>query len=345
MPPDDRLYFTGDLRTTTMGILPHRDVDEALAMALSVDIPFWPQLPMVSFDEDMYVQAMEHFPGVVIDRGHRRIFVETNRFIDELVPVLDRWDDPGFFSPSLSPHSSYRRFMEADLLSYAAIRGQMMSPVSLGLRIMDEKGKPIVYNDEIRGFLFTFIQMKVNRQYHELKEKNRAAFVWLDDPGLEFIFSALCGYDPVLAKREMSEFLDGLEGPRGIHLCGRPDWDFLLSLDIELLSFNAYAHGDVFATYDRVARFFDDGRTISWGIVPTVPEEISGENVARIAGRLEGMWLEVEKRGVSRERIVRNSLLAPATCNLANPDKTATVERSFRLLNDVSQYLRGKLRL
>ena len=58
----------GNLLTTAMAVMPHRDVDQALKAALSMDIPFWPQLPHVSYYEDMYVQASEHFPGILLDR-------------------------------------------------------------------------------------------------------------------------------------------------------------------------------------------------------------------------------------------------------------------------------------
>jgi len=44
-----------------MGIMPHRDVERALELALGMDVPFWPQLPKVSLYEDMYVQASQHF--------------------------------------------------------------------------------------------------------------------------------------------------------------------------------------------------------------------------------------------------------------------------------------------
>ena len=64
---DGRTGLKGGLSTTAMGITPHEDVDEALRLAFTMDIPFWPQLPKLSYYEDMYVQAMEHFPGVVIE--------------------------------------------------------------------------------------------------------------------------------------------------------------------------------------------------------------------------------------------------------------------------------------
>jgi len=47
----------GNLLTTAMAVMPHKDVDRALEVALSLNIPFWPQLPKVSYYEDMYVQA------------------------------------------------------------------------------------------------------------------------------------------------------------------------------------------------------------------------------------------------------------------------------------------------
>jgi hypothetical protein len=40
---------------------------QALDAVLSLDIPFWPQLPRLSYYEDMYVQASEHFPGIILD--------------------------------------------------------------------------------------------------------------------------------------------------------------------------------------------------------------------------------------------------------------------------------------
>ncbi|HOE16874.1 MAG TPA: hypothetical protein PLX02_04825 [Syntrophorhabdaceae bacterium] len=338
----ERLAFNGDLCTTAMGIMPHEDVHDALDLALQMDIPFWPQLPKLSFYEDMYVQAMEMFPGVVIDEERTKIFIDSGRFLYDLPQYLEREDDPELYRFSKRFSRVYEEFLTLDLSSYRSVRGQVISPVSLSLKITDENGKPIVYNDEIRALIFSFIQKKVNVQYRELRSKNRGAFVWVDDPGLEFVFNAMCGYDHVKAKSELMDFFSGIEGPRGLHLCGRPDWDFLLSLNIDILSFNAYAFGDVFVTYDKVKTFLEKGNIISWGIVPTYYEEFSREDVRSLAGRLEKMWLCLEEDGVDKGVIVKNSMLAPATCNMMNADKTATVEGSFLLVNELSDYVKER---
>jgi len=339
----NRLGFAGDFATTAMGIMPHDSVEEALDAALALDIPFWPQLPRVSFREDMYVQAMENFPGIVIDEENRRIHVDSERFMDEVPAYLENETSPDLFR--LSPEFSlvYRRFLSLDLSSFKAIRGQMISPVSVGLKITDENGRPIGYNDDIRSVLFPFIQKKVNVQYEELVKKNGNAFVWLDDPGLQFVFSAMSGYDATKAKTELTEFFNGVEGPRGLHLCGNPDWDFLFSLPLEVVSFNAYAFGDVVATYDSVKRFVEEGNIISWGMVPTLTEEFIGEGVESIVARLRGMCRTLEGKGVPMGTVLRNSIVAPATCNLMNVDKSRTVDRAFRMLRDVSRSLREEV--
>ena len=60
-------------KTTAMGIMPHTGVGEALELTLGLDIPFWPQLPNVSFYEDMYAQTSDNFPGVMVDPDGKKV--------------------------------------------------------------------------------------------------------------------------------------------------------------------------------------------------------------------------------------------------------------------------------
>ena len=74
----------GNLLTTAMAVMPHTDVSRALDMALSLDVPFWPQLPNYSYYEDMYVQAAEHFPGIILDMDKRTLRFSMDKFAEEL---------------------------------------------------------------------------------------------------------------------------------------------------------------------------------------------------------------------------------------------------------------------
>jgi hypothetical protein len=328
-----------------MGILPHTDIDRAIRVVLSLDIPFWPQLPKVSYFEDMYVQALDHFPGVRVDPFDRKILFNLPQFYDDLPAYLERGEEPDTYRLTKDFSLVYHRFLERDLLDYPAIRGQMISPISLGLKIVDQDQKPIIYQDEVRGVLFDFIQKKVNLQYRELRMKNPHAFVWLDDPGLGLIFNALSGYNEVQARGDLDSLLKGLDGPRGIHLCAKPDWDFLLRSKIDILSFDSFSSGEMITHYPSLKDFFNRGGIVSWGIVPTYTEQLERETPESLMARIEIFWGDLVKQGVDKERLLHQSLLAPATCNLLSPDKEETVERAFDVLKDLSISIRTRYAL
>src|SRR5574340_327406 len=124
--------FTGNLMTTGMGILPHKDMERAMAMAMSVDIPFWPQLPKLNYFEDMYVQASENFPGIILEPENRRISFSSEKFYAELENCLIHLEDEAFFRMSPRFSATYHRFLSHDLSRYPSIRGQLEGPVSFG---------------------------------------------------------------------------------------------------------------------------------------------------------------------------------------------------------------------
>jgi hypothetical protein len=339
------LSFLPNCQTTAMGILPHKDIEKALEVVLSLDIPFWPQLPKVSYFEDMYVQALENFPGVRIDPVNQKILFDLSRFYEELPSYFEKADDPETFRLTKKFSIVYHQFLEKDLSHYSAIRGQVISPISLGLKVVDQEQKLIIYHEEVREVLFDFIQKKVNQQYQELKRKNSHAFVWIDDPGLGLIFTAFSGYNEVQAKGDFDRFLEGWEGPKGIHLCAKPDWDFLLKSELDILSFDSFSCGAVIIHYPSLIEFFNRGGIISWGIVPTYTELLEQETIDSLIERLESFWEGLTQKGVDRERLLRQSLLAPATCNLMNPDKEKTVEKAFEMLKELSRKIREKYHL
>ena len=352
-------------RTTAMGIMPQTDVDKALELALDLDIPFWPQLPKVSFYEDMYAQTSENFPGIVVDVEGQRISFDTAKFEEELGEYSQTMDSAETFALSRDYSAVYHRFLAQDLNGYHAIRGQLTGPVSFGFKVVDENAKPIIYNDGIRTILFDFIQRKANIQHQELSQKNRNAFVWLDEPGLGWVFSGLSGYNDVRAKEDYQDFLNGLEGPKGLHLCANVNLPYLLELGIELLSFDAYQMEVMPKGYaSAVAEFIKGGGIITWGIVPTDSASLSKETPETLAGMLSGYWEVVSRQiGLGLGQIAKQALIAPARCCLKNIGQVGAadevggqrveasqissieeriVERAFTYLGLISSILREK---
>ncbi len=329
-----------------MGILPHTDVSRAMDLALSLDIPFWPQLPRRSFYEDMYVQASENFPGIDIDMENEEIHFSLNDFYDELNKLVSKWDNEHYFRLSEKYSDILPLFLKQDFDDYAHIRGQMIGPISFGLRVVDDEGRPIIYNREIKDVLFPFIRKKVIAQRNQLGEIHPSPLVWIDEPGLEALFSAFTGYTDTDALNDYHDFLEEIPSPRGVHLCGNPDWSFLLQLEIEVLSVDALAHGHILVRYfDQFKDFINRGGIISWGITPTLKEEVNSMEVEDLVKRLAELWDYMAERGLHKKQIARQSWLAPARCCIINPEGDDSVDKSIGMMQKISGYLREKYRL
>jgi len=336
----------GNLLTTAMAVMPHTDPDQALEVALTMDIPFWPQLPRLSYYEDMYVQASEHFPGIVLDLDNQTLRFSMDKFAVELEDTLAHFEQPAYFDISTQYSDVYHRFMALDLSGRPAIRGQLEGPISFGLNVLDQDKRPIIFDDTVRPFMYEFMARRINVQLERLKELNPNAFMFIDEPGLQFLFSALSGYDSTAARTDMEAFLALIERPRGIHLCGNPDWDFLLNQDLDILSLDIYLNGDIFANYaGSIKRFLDNGGVIVWGLVPTNVEPFEAENTASLTDKLEEIWTVLDRKGIDKDYLLSRSLLSPATCCLVNPDGAKTVEDAFRAVQDLSGRLRENYKL
>lgn len=139
----------GNLLTTAMAVMPQTNVQQALDLALSLDVPFWPQLPNFSYYEDMYVQAAEHFPGIVLDVEKKTLRFSMAKFIDEFEETMSRFDDPSYFDISEQYSVVYHDFLARDLADRPAIRGQLEGPVSFGFNVLDQDERPILFDDTI----------------------------------------------------------------------------------------------------------------------------------------------------------------------------------------------------
>jgi len=336
----------GNLLTTAMAVMPHTDVDRSLEVALTLDVPFWPQLPNYSYYEDMYVQAAEHFPGIVLDLKKRKLSFSTDKFIAELEETMAHFEDPAYFDISETYSVVYHRFLAMDFSKRAAIRGQLEGPISFGFNVLDQDERPILFDDTVRPFMLEFMARRINVQLDRLLKLNPNAFMFVDEPGLQFLFSAMAGYGDQKAKVDLDQFFAMVEPPRGIHLCGNPDWDFLLGLDLDVLSLDIYTNAEIFSAYaPSVKRFLERGGVIVWGIVPTGIEAFEVENMPSLVNQLENVWNILTAKGIDRERMLAQSMLSPATCCLINPDKEKTVEKAFVMIRRLSEELREKYQL
>ncbi len=67
-----------------------------------------------------------------------------------------------------------------------------------------------------------------------------------------------------------------VSGGLGIHCCSNTDWNFIISLDPSVISFDAYTGATEFLLYmDDIIGYMEKGGVIAWGIVPADPGTFS----------------------------------------------------------------------
>jgi hypothetical protein len=273
----------------------------------------------------------------------RTLRFSMEKFSEELEEALLRFDDPDFFDVSETYSVVYHRFLALDLKDRPAIRGQLEGPISFGFNILDQDERPILFDETVRPFMLDFMAKRLNVQLAQLKQRNANAFMFVDEPGLQFLFSAMAGYSDLKAKGDLDQFFAQVDRPRGIHLCGNPDWDFLLKMDLDVLSMDVYTNAEIFASYaTAIKTFLDQNRVIVWGIVPTGFEAFAQEEIPSLVQRLENVWEILWSKGIDREQLIAHSMLSPATCCLVNPDKERTVERAFAAVKQMADVLKTK---
>jgi hypothetical protein len=256
---------------------------------------------------------------------------------------MAHFDEPGYFDIGETYSVVYRKFLGLNLADRPAIRGQLEGPISFGFNVKDQDDRPILFDDTVRPFMLEFMARRVSTQLTRLKGLNPNAFMFVDEPGLQFLFSGMAGYSDQAARGDMEYFFSMIERPRGVHLCGNPDWDFLLGLDLDILSLDVYTNGGVFTSYaPGIRKFLDRGGVLSWGIVPTNFEPFEKENIDSLETQLEDIWNRLQDKGIDRGFLLSRSLISPATCCLVNPDGEKTVEMAFRIVKKLSERLRER---
>lgn len=268
--------------TTGIGSLPYRSALEAVDLTLSsVDVPFWPQLPAIGFQEQMIPQYSEGMPGIRVDLEKERIWVERSeeeiaRFYEasaEMPAIAISYD----FAHGLQAFTSRIKSKHLPM-----IKGHITGPLTFTLGLKDSADRPVFFDEELREISLMLLKGKARWQVQQLKQYSDNVIIFIDEPILSAIgTSAYLGVSQEETARLIDETAEAITlagGIPGIHCCGRADWPLVMGTSIRILNFDFYSYGDTLALYpEETTAYLDRGGIIAWGIVPT-GQEIEGED-------------------------------------------------------------------
>jgi hypothetical protein len=329
---------------TLIGSLPYTDAAAACAgiNKYMVDLPAWPQLPMRSNLESMYVQFSQGYPGVAVEG--QKIHVERGTDFDRALEQLYYdWSDEktGGYAIDREHASGLYGMADSHRPDLPLVKGQICGPISWGLCVSDESGKGIIYDDTLADAVGKFLKLKAAWLESYMQSFSKKTVIFVDEPYLTSLGSAFVALSNEQISAQLSEVLDGIKGIKGIHCCGGTDWSLLLNLPIDVISFDAYNYLDSVLCYlPDLLSHVRKGRAIAWGIVPNDEETLKKESAASLFDRFEDALSRLDGAGLPMRRLVRQGLVTP-TCGLASLS-TDAVEYVFSLLADISSRARRK---
>lgn len=339
------MTFIGNCRATGIGSLPLTDPVQAVEVVLQScpDLPYWPQLPRLGRAEGMVEQAIARLPGVRTEGGRLRL-VQDEDFYLAVERLFEAYANRDSSVAALTPDTAagFSPFVEAVAARrLPEAKGQLAGPITVGMAVLGEDGRPILYDDVLREVLLKFLNLRVRWQAERIRAAGAAPIIFVDEPFLASYGTPFFTWGAEAAREALEAVVAGT-AVTGSHCCSNTDWSIFLSSRLDVVAFDAYEFADKFLVYrDDLAAFLDRGGTICWGIVPTDPEACAAETVESLRGRLLGLVARVEAIGFRRDRVLRQSLLTPA-CGLGSRDP-ATADRAVALVRDLASVLRREM--
>jgi uncharacterized 2Fe-2S/4Fe-4S cluster protein (DUF4445 family) len=306
----------GNCLTTGIGSVPLLEGEEACQRIIeSFEIPFWPQLPRRSFNENMYVQFSQGIPGIVM--GENKIYIDTSRdFLNETQLVLQDFMDEReecymVNKQYMNGFHSFLRF-EKQLKRFPWIKGQITGPISYGLQVCDENRKPILYNEFMMDIVLKVLTMKLRWQEKRLRQVNENTILSLDEPFLSAFGSAFISLTKEQVIGYLNEMLDAVKGVKAIHCCGNTNWGLITKINTDIISFDAYEYGENFVLYHKdVEEFLERGGVIAWGIVPST-SAIREESAEALVERFNVLIQKLVKEGIDKRLLLEKTLITPS---------------------------------
>ncbi len=350
--------FEPKLLATTLGSLPHRDVERATALVLGYtpEVPAWVQFPKLG--ESMLRQFADGLPGLTVAGGAHFIDAHTSQFEDSLadfytlyLAVTEELEEEALAAFALPPEQA-RGFYE--LLRQlpphrehlVAVKGQVTGPFTLGINLTDHDFRAAYYDERLRDVIVKLVGLKARWQIRQLRQHHSRVIIFLDEPALlgfgSSAFITVGREDIVRDLKEVAAVIHEEGGLAGVHCEENTDWSLLMECDLDILDFDAYGHFQGMALYPReLADFLADGGSLGWGLVPTLDREAAARVEApELGGRFEQGLDELARKGLDRDLLVRRALITPS-CGAGTLTEDLA-ERVLGVLHELSLTLRRK---
>jgi hypothetical protein len=343
---------------TAIGSMPHVEPEAALDLVFRAipHAPVWPQLSGRGLREQMEVQYSEGLPRVVLDTEKERLYFDTSGdYYDELAEFYAAFmaaeENGDCSAAAISPEyamgiPALEDRLKARDSKLPLVKCQTTGPISFALTTVDENKRSIYYNEEFVDVVVKGLAMKCRWQIQKFRPYAEDVICFIDEPILSAFGSSTyvsVQRDDVVARlSEVVEAVHAEDALAGVHCCGNTEWSILVDAGADIISFDAYEHGETLALYpEHMERHLVGcGNAIAWGVVPT-SEAVRDETAESLVDRFEKLVVHMgERTGIEAQAIREGAFVTPS-CGTGSLD-VVDAEKVFGLLGQTSEKLREK---
>ena len=340
-----------------IGSLPsdnHREAAE-LIFDCTPQIPIWPQLPVLK-EEGMILQYIPGFPGITVSDGKLFIDTEKAEFQEELLAFYEEYImvseggaeiDGSRFTLSRDVANGFYEFLqlaEEKKSDLVALKGQTTGPVTFCTGLVDQAGRAIFYNDQLRDAAIKHLAMKAKWQISKMAAHCDRTIMFFDEPGLAGVgssaFITITDDDIISCLSEVFEAVRSEDGLTGVHVCANTEWSVIFESGVDIVSYDAYSYFDKLVLYgEHLKMFFQKGGILATGIIPTTPEFIDSETVESLTEKWQRQTKQLVSLGISEESVHEQTLITPSCGTGTVSDSQA--RRVLELTKAVSEKIRA----
>jgi len=313
-----------------IGSLPLENHQEAteLIFDFTPQIPLWPQLPVYK-EEGMIPQFVPGLPGLSTANG--KIFIDTNdpafdtdllAFYEEYLMVTEGGaplSESRFLLTEGVAKGFYTFLTEAEKQKdqIIGLKGQTTGPITFCTGLVDQDGRAIFYNDQLRDIAIKHLAMKARWQTCKMAEIGGQPIMFFDEPGLAGLgssaFITITPVDIISCFNEVFEAVQAENGLTGVHVCANTEWPVLFDSGVDIVSYDAYSYFDKLILYsDHLVKFFARGGILATGIVPTTPEFIDVEMVDSLVDKWFEQSRQLQAIGIDEKTVFQQTLITPS---------------------------------
>ncbi len=348
------------LNCLAIGSLPHTNLDEAMTVVREnfKSIPFWPQLPKISKNEDMIVQFLGNMPSFFSDENSGKTYLETesDKFFSDIEQFFCDYEEivSDINSDTIEKYAinyslSFPKFIEiVQETKPEFAKGQIVGPFTLATTLVDKFGKCAIYDETLREIIVKTLTLKALWQIKQIKSanKNTTPIIFIDEPSISQLgtsaFITISQEEVISMLKEISDLIKAGGAMSAIHCCGKCDWTVPIKAGVDIINLDAYEYAQNLSLFTGyLKKYLEEGQKIAWGVVPTLnPDVLEKADLDKMIKVFEKAVKYLTEKGIDEKIVIENSLITPS-CGAGSLNEDMAI-KAMNLTKELSCILKER---